>query len=101
MKKQEVIIQTKDVKVRVIELQPGEGGPFHCHTEVTDNMFGICGEITVSMKDPTEKVILKPGVHCKIEPGRRHTVMNNLSSESSKYLLIQGVGEYDFIEENT
>ena len=100
MKKEEIIIQTEDVKVRVIELQSGESGPFHFHTEITDNMFGISGEITVSMKKPLENIILKPGVHCIIEPGRIHKVMNNLNNESSKYLLVQGVGKYDFIKEN-
>ena len=100
MKKEEIIIQTEDVKIRVIELQSGESGPFHFHTEITDNMFGISGEIIVSMKKPIEKIILKPGVHCKIEPGRVHRVSNNLKSETSKYLLVQGVGTYDFIKEN-
>ncbi|SEA75824.1 hypothetical protein SAMN05660420_03101 [Desulfuromusa kysingii] len=100
MKKEEIIIQTEDVKVRVIELHPKEEGPFHFHTEIIDNMFGISGEITVSMRKPIEKVILKPGVHCKIEQGRSHKVMNNLNNESSKYLLVQGVGQYDFITEN-
>ena len=55
MKKEEIIIQTKDVMVRVIELHLGESGPFHFHTEITDNMFGVSGEIVVSMKNPTEK----------------------------------------------
>ena len=100
MKREEIIIQTENVKVRVIELQPAENAPFHFHTEITDNMFGISGEIIVNMKNPIEKVSLKPGVHCKIEPGRVHQVINNLKNKSSKYLLVQGVGTYDFIKEN-
>ena len=99
MKKEEIIIQTSDVKVRIIELQPGESGPFHFHTEITDNMFGISGEITVSMKNPLETVTLKPGVHCTIAPGRVHCVTNSQKKEASKYLLVQGVGTYDFINE--
>ena len=100
MKKEEIIIQTEDVKVRIIELQSGEHGPFHSHTEITDNMFGISGEIIVSMKNPKGKIILKPGVQCKIQPGRVHCVSNNLKNETSKYLLVQGVGIYDFVKEN-
>jgi len=101
MKKEAIIIQTEDVKVRIIELQVEERGPFHFHTEITDNMFGISGEIIVSMKNPIEKIILKPGVHCSIQPGRMHRVSNNLKNETSKYLLVQGVGTYDFIKEST
>lgn len=100
MKKEELIIQTADVKVRIIELQVGESGPFHRHSEITDNMFGLSGEIVVSLKNPRETITLKPGVRCKIEPGRVHSVCNNLPNETSRYLLVQGVGTYDFIEEN-
>ena len=101
MKNEDIIIQTGDVKVRVIELDHGESGPFHYHTEITDNMFGIAGEIVVSMKNPSEKVVLKPGIRCIIQPGRVHRVTNNLANETSRYLLVQGVGSYDFIKENT
>ena len=97
MKKEEIIIQTENVRVRVIELQPAERAPFHFHTEIIDNMFGVSGEIIVNIKNPIEKITLTPGVHCKIEPGRIHQVVNNLKEETSKYLLIQGVGTYDFI----
>ncbi len=98
MKKEEVILQTEDVKVRIIELQPAEISPLHHHTEITDNMFGISGEILVSMKNPEEKIILKPGSRCKVETGRVHQVINCLKTESSEYLLVQGVGKYDFIK---
>ena len=100
MKKEEVIIQTEDVKVRVVELQPGESGPFHFHTQITDTMFGVSGEITVHLKSPAEQVKLKQGVRCRIEPGRVHKVSNDLNNATAKYLLIQGVGAYDFIEED-
>ena len=100
MKREEIIIQTEDVKVRIIELQPGEQGPFHFHTEITDNMFGISGEIIVSIKNPKGKITLTPGAQCKIQPDRVHCVSNNLKNETSKYLLVQGVGMYDFIMEN-
>lgn len=100
MSREEIIIQTDDVKVRTIELQPGEVGPFHYHTEITDNMFGIAGEIIVSLKGPTEEITLRPGVRCKIETGRVHCVRNSLEQDSSTYLLVQGVGKYDFNVEN-
>ena len=100
MKKEEIILQTEDVKVRIIELQSGESGPFHFHTEITDHMFGVSGEIIVSMKNPAEKIVLKPGVRCTIEPGRIHRVNNNLKNETSQYLLVQGVGAYDFIKQS-
>lgn len=99
MKKEDILIQTDHVQVRIIELQAGDSTPFHHHSEITDNMFGISGEITVEMKNPAEKIILQPGTHCQVEPGRKHQVRNNLTTSTSKYLLVQGVGKYDFVKE--
>ena len=39
MAKEELILQTADVKARVLTLLPGEAGPAHHHTDVTDHMF--------------------------------------------------------------
>jgi len=97
VKMEEIIIQTAEVKVRLIELQPEEVTPWHFHTEVTDHFFGMSGEIEVKLKDPNESIILAPGVRCQVETGRAHQVVNILKMESSRYLLIQGVGRYDFV----
>ncbi len=99
MKKEQIILQTENVKVRIMELWPGEETPLHHHTEITDNMFGLTGEILVMMKNPDERVVLTPGVHCTVATGRRHQVANHRKSENSTYLLVQGVGTYDFIKE--
>ncbi len=98
MKKEDIIIQTEGVKVRVIELLPGEVAPFHYHTEITDNMFGISGEIIIRLENPQEQVLLTPGVRCTVATGRAHQVVNRLKTEPSTYLLVQGVGKYDFIK---
>ena len=98
MKKEQVIIQTETVKVRIMELEPGEVTPWHHHTEITDNMFGLAGEILVMMKNPEERRLLSPGGHCTVATGRVHQVTNNLQSGNSSYLLVQGVGTYDFIK---
>ncbi len=98
MKKEEIIIQTANVKVRVIELLPGEVAPLHHHTEITDTMFGLSGEIVVRMKNPEGQVLLTPGARCTVDAGRVHQVGNNLEAETSAYLLVQGVGQYDFIK---
>lgn len=97
MKKEEIIIQTDEVKVRLMELQPEDVTPWHFHTEVTDHFFGVSGKIEVRMKNPDESVILDAGVRCQVEKGRVHQVVNLSKKESSRYLLIQGVGRYDFV----
>ncbi len=93
--KEEVIIKTKDVSVRIIELAPHEAARWHYHSEVTDNMFCLIGKISVCLKDPNEEVFLSPGQRCEVAQGRVHQV-TNVGGNSAKYLLAQGVGNYDF-----
>jgi quercetin dioxygenase-like cupin family protein len=92
---EEVILKTKDVSVRMIGLEPSDTGQWHFHTEVTDNMFCLTGTLSVFLKGPEEEVSLFPGQRCEVVKGRVHRVMNR-SPEGVKYLLVQGVGSYDF-----
>lgn len=94
--KHETLIETEEVRVRVMTLHPGEATPLHHHTEVTDHMVGLAGALLVEIKNPDETIKLKPGARCKVLPGRVHQVINSSSTESASYLLIQGVGHYDF-----
>jgi quercetin dioxygenase-like cupin family protein len=95
-KTQEFIIDTEKVRVRVMPLAPGQSTDWHYHTEVTDTMVCLEGQLAIAMKEPEEVIHLKPGQMHQVLPGRVHQVSNPGTGES-KYLLIQGVGKYDFI----
>ena len=92
---EEVLIQTDNVSVRIVELEAGGALPWHLHSEVTDHIFALDGEIEVQFRSPEEKVALTPGQRCDVPTGRVHRVMN-MCKRKTKYLLIQGVGKYDF-----
>ena len=92
---EEVLIQTDNVSVRILELEAGEGLPWHHHSEVTDHIFALDGEIEVQFRSPEKKVALTPGQRCEVPTGRVHRVVN-MCQRKTKYLLIQGVGKYDF-----
>lgn len=96
MKSEEILIQTADVRVRAMELPPGDATTWHSHSEVTDHMVGLCGRILVSLRHPDETRELKPGERCQVEVGRVHRVANGSNAEPASYLLIQGVGRYDY-----
>ena len=95
MPKEETIIHTQDVRVRVIELGPEEAGAWHYHSETIDTMFCLSGRITVRLMDPSVERLLLPTDRCTVAPGRVHQVLNT-SRELASYLLVQGVGKYDF-----
>lgn len=94
-KKDEFLIQTDTVRVRVMDLQPGEATPWHFHREVTDHMVCLSGEIEVRLQ-PGAPHVLSPGQRCMVKVLQVHQVANTSASETASYLLIQGVGRYDF-----
>ena len=96
MKREESLIQTDTVRVRVMELLPGDATPWHFHREVTDHMVCLTGVIVVHLKQPTARLDLQPGQRCTVEVSRAHQVANDSPTEPASYLLIQGVGQYDF-----
>ena len=99
MSKQETLIQTETARVRIMQLLPGEATPLHHHTEVTDNIFGLNGAIVIRLTTPDETVELFPGARYEIPPGRKHEVRNADPAQAASYLLVQGGGHYDFIDE--
>lgn len=91
----EVILETGDVRVRVLVLNAGQTTAWHYHSEVTDRMFCLEGRVVIEYQDPLERVELGPGGRCEVAVERVHRVVNSGASVA-KYLLVQGVGQYDF-----
>jgi len=95
MREVEVTVETELVRVRIMSLTPREIVEWHCHTEVTDDVTCLTGAILVRMKKPDEETRLTPGKRCQIKAGRIHQ-LENLEGRDASYLLVQGVGKYDF-----
>lgn len=95
MKEIEVIAKSDTVRVRIMSLASHEIADWHYHTEVTDDIFCLTGTIVVRMKDPYKENKLTPGGRCQIKMGRKHQ-LENLTDKEVTYLLVQGIGKYDF-----
>ena len=91
----EVILETGSVRVRILVLEAREATAWHFHSEVTDRMLCLQGSIAVEYQDPRESVELVCGERCEVAVTRVHRVVN-MTAETAKYLLVQGVGRYDF-----
>lgn len=96
MPQEETLLETGEVRVRVMSLAPGAATPWHFHGEVTDQMVGLSGAVHVYCQAPEQVLTLHPGERCRVEVGRVHRVANASDLEPASYLLIQGVGRYDF-----
>ena len=95
MQETEVIADIDNLRVRIMKLASREIAAWHYHTWVTDDIFCLSGRIIVRMQESDEENRLSPGQRVRIETGRVHQ-LENLEETESTYLLVQGIGKYDF-----
>jgi quercetin dioxygenase-like cupin family protein len=83
---------------RITELQisPTQQVPWHSHNNVQDTFYVLSGAIRVLLSDPEEEVHLMPGQTFSVPPRRPHLVANG-GDTSAVFLVLQGIGEYDFL----
>jgi mannose-6-phosphate isomerase-like protein (cupin superfamily) len=83
---------------RISELQigPTQRVPWHCHTRIQDTFYVLEGTIRVFLRDPKEDVTLAPGETYTVRAARPHLV-TNAGSTSATFLVLQGLGEYDYV----
>lgn len=98
VKKISIIAKSADVLVREYGLGPGESIPWHHHTQVTDHYYGLEGSVQIETRGPGARRNLNPGDSATVTPPTAHHV-SNLSDKPCRFLLIQGVGHYDFVKE--
>jgi len=83
---------------RITELQisPTQQVPWHCHTRIQDTFYVLDGAIRIFLREPKEDVMLAPGQTYAVRAGRPHLV-TNAGSSSATFLVLQGLGEYDYV----
>jgi mannose-6-phosphate isomerase-like protein (cupin superfamily) len=91
----ELVAETDGLRVQVLTLGPGESIPWHWHSQVTDTMVCLEGAIEVETRAPRESFRLAPGGRCTVPPKRAH-IVRNVDAGRSRFLIVQGVGTYDF-----
>jgi quercetin dioxygenase-like cupin family protein len=94
----EPVVVGADVQARIFTLAPGEAIPWHYHKEATDHYFVLEGTLTITSRDSAEHPHSLPiGGRYRIDPGTPHLISNN-SDLDCRFLLLQGVGSYDWIK---
>ena len=95
IKSVEPIAIGSDVQARIFTLAPGEAIPWHFHSAVTDWYFVLEGELSIETRAPADRRQLGIGAHHHLPPRTAHLISNH-SSADTRFLLVQGVGAYDF-----
>jgi quercetin dioxygenase-like cupin family protein len=83
-------------RINELQISPTQSVPWHYHTNVQDTFYVLEGRIRVFMREPKEAVVLGPGETLTLAPRRPHLVVN-AGETSATFLILQGIGEYDFV----
>jgi quercetin dioxygenase-like cupin family protein len=83
-------------RINELQISPTQKVPWHYHTHVGDTFYVLEGAIRIFMRDPKQDVMLRPGETFALAAGRPHLV-TNAGDTSATFLILQGVGEYDFV----
>ena len=79
-----------------LQLSPTQQVPWHSHTNIQDTFYVLEGRLRLFLRDPKEDVRLAPGETYSVRPGRPHLV-TNAGERSATFLVLQGIGEYDYV----
>ena len=83
-------------KITELQISPTQKVPWHYHTNVQDTFYVLEGRLRIFLRDPKEDVTLGPSETYAVRPGRGHLV-TNAGSTSATFLVLQGIGEYDYV----
>ncbi|HUP95067.1 MAG TPA: cupin domain-containing protein [Burkholderiales bacterium] len=83
-------------RINELQISLTQKVPWHYHTNVQDTFYVLEGSIRVFMREPKEDVTLTRGETYTLQPRRPHLVIN-AGDTSATFLILQGIGEYDFV----
>jgi quercetin dioxygenase-like cupin family protein len=83
-------------RITELQLSPTQKVPWHTHSNVGDTFYVLEGSIRLFLQAPKDEVRLGPGQSHAVAPRRPHLVVNG-GETSATFLVLQGVGEYDFV----
>jgi mannose-6-phosphate isomerase-like protein (cupin superfamily) len=83
-------------RINELQISPTQQVPWHYHTHIQDTFYVLEGELRLFLRDPKEEVRVQPGQTYAVRPGRAHLVTNP-GQTSATFLVLQGIGEYDYV----
>ncbi len=92
----ELVAEVTDLRVQVLSLAAEQSVPWHYHSEVTDSFVCLEGRTKVVTRAPRKTYLLMPGERCAVAPNTAHRVHGE-NDGPCKFMVIQGIGRYDFL----
>ena len=92
----QLIAETAGLRVQILTLASGQEIPWHHHTVVTDTFICLNGQMVVKTRSSDADHQLRPGDKCSVAPTVVHRVAGK-DGAGCRFLIVQGIGKYDFI----
>jgi mannose-6-phosphate isomerase-like protein (cupin superfamily) len=83
-------------RINELQISPTQQVPWHFHSNIRDTFYVLNGAIRIFMREPKEELRLEVGETYTVGAGRPHLVIN-AGERSATFLILQGVGEYDYV----
>jgi len=83
-------------RISEMRLSPTQKVPWHTHSKISDTFYVLDGALRLHLQNPKETIDLAPGRSYEVVAGRPHLVVNPTEASVS-FLILQGVGEYDYV----
>jgi len=88
--------QRPGFRINELQISKTQKVPWHYHSRVRDTFYVLEGSIRIFMQDPKEEVTLEPGETFSVAPRPPQQDANG-GETSATFLVLQGIGEYDFV----
>lgn len=89
-------LQRPGFRISELQLSTSQTVPWHAHSHIADTFYVLEGEMRLFLRGPEAEMRLKPGDSYEVVAGRPHLV-TNAGKSSLTFLVLQGIGVYDFI----
>lgn len=83
-------------RINELQIAKTQQVPWHFHTHIQDTFYVLSGTLRIFLREPKEEVRLGPGQTYAVAPRRPHLVTNG-GDGSATFLVLQGIGEYDYV----
>lgn len=95
VKSVETVADDGKLRARLYTLSRGDIIPWHFHSNVIDWYFCLGGTLRIELRAPDADERITAGGRHTISPGTAHRISNGGNADC-RFLLLQGVGAYDF-----
>ncbi len=83
-------------RITELSLSATQSVPWHLHSNVGDTFYVLKGKMRLYLQQPKQNLLLQAGESFCVEAKRPHLVTNDGDALLS-FLVLQGVGEYDYV----